>query len=402
MRLGVLISGRGSNLNYLLEQKAAGALPKAEFVVVASNNPNAPGLEHARRHGIPTVVLRSKNYAGTREQFDAELLALLEPYQCEALVLAGYMRILSSALIQQYRHRLINIHPALLPSFPGTHGVQQALDYGVRITGCTVHYVDEGMDTGPIILQTPLEVLPRDTEESLASRLRPLEHQTLLRGVELHTEGRLKVEGRHVRILEPLTPPRLFLATGNAHKMQEIQAILGDLRVCWDSTKSTPQIPEPEETGCTYHQNAEIKARYWAAQTKFWALSDDSGLEVEALGGRPGLYSARYGNGMDPIERLLGELQGVTDPEKRRARFFCVVCLAAPGGQVYFAEGEVRGQIAFHRAGSGGFGYDPIFIPDGHGGRHLSELSEEEKNAISHRGNALRALVPALKRSLLG
>lgn len=206
MRLGVLISGRGSNLKYLLEQQRQGHLPKAEFVCVATNNPAAPGLQWAREAGIPVEVLRSKDFAGTREEYDQQLLEKLAPYNCEALILAGYMRIVSPVLINAFPNRMINLHPALLPSFPGKDGVRQAIEYGVKVTGCTVHFVDAGMDTGPIILQQSLSVNPEDSVETLSARLRPLEHQTLSRAVDLLTQHRLKVVGRVVHILEQEAP----------------------------------------------------------------------------------------------------------------------------------------------------------------------------------------------------
>lgn len=201
MRLGVLISGRGSNLKFLLEQKALGRLPQAEFVCVATNNPAAAGLQWAQEAGVPTEVLRSKCFTGTREEFDEQLLALLKPYKCDALILAGYMRIVSPVLIQAFPNRMINLHPALLPSFPGKNGVGQAIEYGVKITGCTVHFVDAGMDTGPIILQKALAVNESDTAETLAAMLRPLEHETLFQAVTYLTEGRLRVHERRVQIL---------------------------------------------------------------------------------------------------------------------------------------------------------------------------------------------------------
>lgn len=195
-------------------------------------------------------------------------------------------------------------------------------------------------------------------------------------------------------------PPSLFLATGNAHKMGEIQEILHELLFNWSSTKEFPGVEEPVENGTTYEENAIIKARFWAAKTGRWTLSDDSGLEVDALSGRPGIYSARYGSGADPIEKLLGELSVFSIEEQRTARFVCTVCLCSPAGEVDCATGILEGKIAKRRAGSGGFGYDPIFIPEGKNGLHLSQVSAEEKNQISHRGRALQQLLPVLRARL--
>ncbi len=192
----------------------------------------------------------------------------------------------------------------------------------------------------------------------------------------------------------------LFLATGNAHKMGEIQEILRELPLIWGSTNQYPDVAEPEESGTTYEQNAVIKAQFWAAKTNQWTLSDDSGLEVEALGGRPGIYSARYGGGEDPISKLLHELASFPESHNRKARFVCSVCLCSPSGIVKCSTGILDGVIAYQRAGSGGFGYDPIFIPEGKNGLHLSQVSAEEKNLISHRGRALQWILPVLKTTL--
>ncbi|MGF1574210.1 MAG: phosphoribosylglycinamide formyltransferase [Sumerlaeia bacterium] len=205
MRLGVLISGNGTNLKFLLDQQKLGKLPEAEFVCVATNNPAAAGLQWAKEAGVPVEVLRSKEFAGSREEYDEQLLAKLKPYDCEGLILAGYMRLVSPEIIKSFPHRMINLHPALLPSFPGKNGAAQAIEYGVKITGCTVHFVDAGMDTGPIILQSALDVHTNDSAETLSARLRPLEHATLANAVNLFTQRRLTVVGRKVVIHDTTT-----------------------------------------------------------------------------------------------------------------------------------------------------------------------------------------------------
>lgn len=183
----------------------------------------------------------------------------------------------------------------------------------------------------------------------------------------------------------------LFIATGNAHKAEEIQQILSIDSINWKTTKDVSETEEPVEDGTTYTENAMIKAKFWAEKTGHWTLSDDSGLEVDALDGRPGLYSARYGDGEDPIEKLLGELNGISE-EKRTARFRAVVCLCSPEGNCITKEGVVEGSIAFGRKGDGGFGYDPVFIPIEDAPKHFSELTEGRKNQISHRARALQAI----------
>ncbi len=194
----------------------------------------------------------------------------------------------------------------------------------------------------------------------------------------------------------------ILLATGNRHKVQEIQAILSTLPFTWRTTSDWPNATEVSEFGSTYEENAILKARTWSERTEMWTLSDDSGIEVEALKGRPGLRSARYAKyGEDPIVKMLGELENV--PESgRKARFVCVACLSAPHGEVYTTTGILNGRIGFEPRGQLGFGYDPIFIPEGYEGQHLAELSTSIKNNISHRSRALRQLEPHFKVLLEG
>ncbi len=205
MKLGVLISGRGSNLEALLSAKAAGKLSRAEFALVASNNPDARGLDVAKSHGISTAVIDHREYKGRRSEHDRAIIAAMREAGCEAIVLAGYMRIIGPDFLAAYANRIINIHPALLPAFPGLHVQQQAIDYGVKVSGCTVHFVDEGTDTGPIILQKVVPVLETDNEDSLAARILVQEHQAIVEAVELLTNGCLQVQGRRV-IVSPKAP----------------------------------------------------------------------------------------------------------------------------------------------------------------------------------------------------
>lgn len=198
-RIAVLISGRGSNLKSLTEACEKGQI-RAKIVLVISSNPDAPGLQFARSKQIESVVLIHKQFP-RREDFDDQMIRILQNRKIDLVCLAGFMRLLSPLFIRAFSMRIMNIHPALLPSFPGLHAQRQAVEYGVKITGSTVHFVDEGLDSGPIILQKSLDVRSDDTEGSLSDRLLPLEHQTYAEAVQLFFENRLKVEGRKVRIL---------------------------------------------------------------------------------------------------------------------------------------------------------------------------------------------------------
>ena len=198
-KIAVLISGGGSNLQSIIDSMESGYI-QTKISVVVSNKEEAYGLTRARNHGIPTEIIRHGDYQ-SREAFEARLIEILDGYGSELVILAGFMRVLTPFFVNHYHHRIINIHPALLPSFPGTHGQKQALDYGVRFSGCTTHFVDEGTDTGPIIIQAVVPVLPEDTEESLGSRILKEEHRIFPESIKLWSEGRLQIEGRRVRIL---------------------------------------------------------------------------------------------------------------------------------------------------------------------------------------------------------
>ncbi len=194
--LGVLASGRGSNLKAVMDAIASGALD-ARIGVVLSNKENAEALVHAKKRGIPAFFSDPKAVSG-REAYDALLCEILKQHQVELLVLAGYMRLLSPALVAPYRDRIINIHPSLLPAFPGLHAQRQALEYGVKVSGCTVHFVDEKMDHGPVIAQASVPVTASDTESVLADRILHEEHRLLPKVIQWYAEGRLRIEGRRV------------------------------------------------------------------------------------------------------------------------------------------------------------------------------------------------------------
>lgn len=200
IRLGILVSGRGSNLQAIIDNIEKGDL-SAEIAVVISDQPDAFALERARRHNIPALAMRWKDYE-TREAYDAALAAELKRRGVELVCLAGFMRIVTGNLIKEFPNRIMNIHPSLLPSFPGVHVQKKALKYGVKFSGCTVHFVDEGTDTGPIIIQAVVPVLDTDTEDTLAERILRQEHKIFSRAIQLFAEGRLKVEGRRVFVAE--------------------------------------------------------------------------------------------------------------------------------------------------------------------------------------------------------
>ena len=202
LRLGVLASGRGSNLQAIIAAIENGTL-HARIVVVISNKREAPALDRARKHGITEVFLDPKPFIGrpdTREAYDRALLDVLQKYEVELVLLAGYMKIVTSVLVQAYPHRIMNIHPALLPAFPGLDVQKRAFEHGVKISGCTVHFVTEGVDEGPIIVQAAVPILETDTAETLAARILEQEHRLYPQAVQLYAEGKLQVEGRCVHI----------------------------------------------------------------------------------------------------------------------------------------------------------------------------------------------------------
>jgi phosphoribosylglycinamide formyltransferase-1 len=199
VRIGVLVSGRGTNLAALLAAEAAGALAPAELVVVISNRPGVRALEIARAAGKPAVVIDHKA-AGGREAFEQALVAELARHRVEAVVLAGFMRVLTGTFIDAFPQRIVNTHPALLPAFPGTDGPAQAIAHGVKLAGVTVHFVDSGVDTGPIIAQRAVPVLPGDDVDTLHHRIQVEEHRLLPLVVRALAQGRLVCEGRTVAI----------------------------------------------------------------------------------------------------------------------------------------------------------------------------------------------------------
>jgi len=194
--IGVLISGRGSNLVAILDRIDAGDLD-ARVALVISNEPSAAGLAAARARGVPTLPLDHRRSA-TREDHDREMARALEAAGARLVCLAGYMRLLSGWFVDRFKGRILNIHPSLLPSFPGTCAQRQALESGVRISGCTVHFVDENVDSGPIVLQEAVPVLDGDTPESLEKRILEAEHRVYSRAISLYFSGGLRISGRRV------------------------------------------------------------------------------------------------------------------------------------------------------------------------------------------------------------
>jgi phosphoribosylglycinamide formyltransferase 1 len=198
LKLGVLISGNGSNLQSIIDHIEKGSL-KATINIVISNNADAYGLTRAKNHGIPFVVLKNGDFKN-KETFDANLIKILKDNVVDLVVLAGFMRIITPTLLNAFPQKVMNIHPALLPSFPGIHGQKQALEYGVKLSGCTVHFVDEGVDTGPIIMQSAVQVFDDDTEETLAARILIEEHRIYPQAIQFFAEGKIEIKGRKVLI----------------------------------------------------------------------------------------------------------------------------------------------------------------------------------------------------------
>lgn len=198
MNIAVFCSGKGTNLQAIIDAVKKGEI-KAGLSLVISDNKDAYALVRAKNAGIETFFIDPSRFK-TRDEFDREVIKHLERKKIDLVCLAGFMRIISPCLVQRYKNRILNIHPALLPSFKGTEGIKDALEYGVKITGPTVHFVDEKMDHGPIILQAAVEVKDDDTEETLAERIHQQEHIIYPKAVKLFAEGRLKIEGRKVKI----------------------------------------------------------------------------------------------------------------------------------------------------------------------------------------------------------
>jgi len=210
--VGILISGRGSNMVALLEGMRAGTIDGRAAVVV-SDQPDAPGLERARSFGVETVVVEKRAFKGQgREAHDRAVAAELEKRGAEVVCLAGYMRLLTPWFAERFAGRLLNIHPALLPSFPGLHAQRQALEHGARLSGCTVHFVDAKMDNGPIVVQAAVPVLPDDTEDTLSARILEQEHRIYPLALAWFCAGRLTLEGRRVRLAgEGIDLPRALV-----------------------------------------------------------------------------------------------------------------------------------------------------------------------------------------------
>jgi phosphoribosylglycinamide formyltransferase-1 len=196
--IGILVSGSGSNLQSIIDHIEGGTLD-AEIKVVLSNNSDAYALERCRKHRIPSVVLDHRQF-DRRESYDRRAIAILESSGVELVVMAGFMRILSPEFFRAFPQRIINIHPALLPAFPGMHVQQKALEYGVKFAGCTVHFADEGIDTGPIIIQSVVPVYEDDTTDTLSTRILREEHRIYPQAIQYYAEGKIVIKGRRVLI----------------------------------------------------------------------------------------------------------------------------------------------------------------------------------------------------------
>ncbi len=195
-KVGILVSGNGSNLQAIIDEKIA----SCEIALVISNKPDVYAIKRAQSNNIPVEIINNKNFE-TREEFERQLIKSLDSRGIELIVLAGFMRVLTPLFVRHYKNRIINIHPALLPSFPGVDAAKQALEYGVKYSGCTVHFVDDGVDTGPIILQAIVSIEDSDTEQTLLERIHKEEHRVFPEAVRLFCEGKIKIEGRRVIIL---------------------------------------------------------------------------------------------------------------------------------------------------------------------------------------------------------
>ena len=200
LKIGVLASGRGSNFQAIIDAIEKGGL-KASIEILITDNPSAFAIERAKKHNIKYLFINPKEFA-TKDDFFKKIADELKTRGIELVILAGFMRIVRKPLTDAFPNRIMNIHPALLPAFPGLHSQKQALDYGVKISGCTVHFVDEGMDTGPVIIQAAVPVLPDDTEDTLSERILSFEHKIYPEAIRLFSEGRLEIKGRIVKVKE--------------------------------------------------------------------------------------------------------------------------------------------------------------------------------------------------------
>lgn len=220
IRLGVLISGRGTNLQSVIDASKKGMID-AEIAIVISDKKDAYGLVRAKENDIPTLFLSPKDYKN-REDFDKKVVEELHKHKVDLVLLAGFMRIVTPALIGPFKNRIMNIHPALLPSFPGLDAQKQALEHGVRFSGCTVHFVEEGMDEGPIIIQAVVPVMDNDTVDSLSERILKYEHKIYPIAIQLFAEGRLKVEGRRVVVNKEGMSSEIYKLDDNNVKINPI------------------------------------------------------------------------------------------------------------------------------------------------------------------------------------
>lgn len=198
LNLGVLVSGSGSNLQAIIDNIESGKLDAVVRVVI-SNVPGVMALDRAKNHNIPAVVIDHKDF-GTKDEFDRETIDVLKSYSVDLVIMAGFMKILTPVFLKAFSGKIMNIHPALLPSFPGLHVQQKAFDYGVKFSGCTVHFADEGVDTGPIIIQAVVPVYDNDTADKLQQRILKEEHRIYSQAIQFYAEGKLEFEGRKVRI----------------------------------------------------------------------------------------------------------------------------------------------------------------------------------------------------------
>lgn len=198
MNIAVFCSGNGSNFQAIADSVIAGQI-QAKIALLVCDNPQAFALERAKKLSIKVLLIERKNFS-SKDEFEAEIIKNLEKENIELICLAGYMRLVGAKFVQRYQNKILNIHPALLPSFKGTHGIKDALDYGVKVTGVTVHFVDAQMDHGPIILQQAVEIQDQDTEQTLASRIHQVEHLLYPQAVKLFAEGKLKTTGRKAKI----------------------------------------------------------------------------------------------------------------------------------------------------------------------------------------------------------
>lgn len=322
MNIAVFCSGNGSNFQAIVDASRKG-LFRAKVALMVCDNPKAYAIKRAEKEKIETLIIERANFL-SKQKFEARIIKELKKEKIELICLAGYMRILSSGVVERYRNRILNIHPAILPLFKGTHSIKDALDYGVKVTGVTVHFVNEDMDAGPIILQEAVKIKPDDTEESLAERIHSVEHRLYPEAIRLFTQGKFKITGRAVRILTATAI--FFLVFGFDSKAMVGREAFSPLPIETKAMfyrESPPQLPLKETTLLP-----EAEPNLPAEKDTKLNLTRYDRLELST----PSLYGSVEYTGSNQTELLNSSLnaeRSLTEEEKEKARIEASIKIAS-------------------------------------------------------------------------